>query len=101
MRIFTPATASYFAQRADFHGQILVWFTVRKRTTGAVEAIGFWSGADDRDFMIDGQSRTYYGASEFLSMDPIRRQLGIKTRTQRITFSAVSPVMMVLKSQYD
>lgn len=101
MRTFSPATAAHFARRSAFSPEVLFWISPRNRSTGIVEPIGFWSGEDHRVFSIEGQDRTYYGAGEFISIEPLRRQLGIKTRTQKITFSAVSPGMMALMAQYD
>lgn len=101
MRLFTAATAARFASRSAFSGQVLVWLEARHRGTGATEGVGFWSGDDHAEFTIDGQTRTYYGAGAFLGMDPIRRQLGIKTRTQRVRFSHISPAGMALIRTYD
>ncbi len=101
MRIYSPATAAHFASRGAFYGQILVWVAPRNRTTGAIEGVGFWSGDDHREFTIEGETRSYYGAGAFLGMDPIRRQLGIKTRTQRLRFSHISPAGMALIRAYD
>lgn len=101
MRVFSPATAAYFASREAFSGQVLIWVSPRNRDTGEVEPVGFWSGGDHQAFTIDGEVRTYYGAGEFATLDPIRRQTGIKTRTQRLTFSHVTPAAVALVRGYD
>ena len=100
-RTFGPATAAYFANRASYLGHVLVWLSGRNRGTGAVETIGLWTGADHRDFTIDGQTRRYYGAGAALAVDPIRRQTGLKVRTQRITVSQVAPEVLQALRVYD
>lgn len=101
MRTYNPATAACFASRAAFIGHVLVWISARDRASGAVETIGFWTGADHQQFTIDGQVRLYYAAGAMLKMDPIRRQTGLKVRTQRITFSQIAPEMEMLIRGYD
>lgn len=101
MRSYSPATAAYFAARRAFIGHNLVWITARNRSSGVTETIGFWTGADHCDFTIDGTSRTYYGAGALLSVDPIRRQTGIKSRTQRVTLNQVSPEVLQAFRGYD
>ena len=101
MRIYSTATASYFARRSAFLGHVLVWLQARNRDTGAIEEIGFWTGADHAEFTIRGELRTYYGAGSMLGMDPIRRQTGLKVRSQRITFSQVAPELMIAVRGYD
>lgn len=101
MRVFSPATAAYLASRKPFMGHVLVWVTARHRTSGAVESIGFWTGADHQEFTIRGQTRLYYGAGSLLGIDPIRRQTGLKVRTQRITLSQIAPETEMLIRGYD
>ena len=101
MRNYAPATAAYFASRSAFIGHVLVWLQARNRETGAIETIGFWTGADHAEFAIRGQVRTYYGAGAMLGMDPIRRQTGLKVRSQRITCSSVAPELMMAVRGYD
>lgn len=101
MRTFSPTTAAYFASRAAFVGHVLIWFRAKNRATLATETIGFWTGADHQVFTIDGETRTYYGAGNLLKIDPIRRVAGLKVRTQRVTFSQVSPEAQMAVRGYD
>ena len=101
MRTFSTATAAYFASRSAFVGHVLVWLQGRNRTTDEVETIGFWTGVDHAEITIRGQLRTYYGAGALLKMDPLRRQTGLKVRSQRISFSQVSPEVMIAVRGYD
>lgn len=101
MRAYSSATAAYFASRESFVGHILLWVSARNRSSGANERIGFWTGVDHQDFTIEGQTRTYYAAGAMLKADPIRRQTGIKVRTQRVTLSQVSAEVQQLIRGYD
>lgn len=101
MRTFSTATAAYFASRSAFVGHVLVWLQARNRASGAVETIGFWTGADHAEFTIRGQLRTYYAAGAMLKVDPLRRQSGLKVRSQRVQFAQVSPEVMIAIRGYD
>lgn len=101
MRIYSPATAEFFATRNQGPRHILVWFSARVRGTSDIETIGFWTGADHRDFVINGQARTYYGAGAMLGVDQIKWSTGLRTRTQRITLSQISTAVQQLVRGYD
>lgn len=101
MRSFSPSTASYFAARGPIVAHALIWVEARNRSTGAVEAIGFYTGADHSDFVINGETRTYYGAGAALNIDPIRMQTGIAVRTQRVVLSQVAPEVLQAIRGYE
>ncbi|MBC9246749.1 hypothetical protein H4P12_08490 [Paracoccus sp. 11-3] len=101
MRVFDPVTAAYFASRKPFMGHVLVWIRARHRISGDSETIGFWTGADHHEFVIEGQTRLYFGAGAYLKMDPIRRQTGLRVRTQRITISQIAPEAQMLIRGYE
>lgn len=101
MRTFSPATSAYFASRAAFVGHVLIWFRAKNRATLATETIGFWTGADHQVFTIGGEDRTYYAAGTMLKVDQIRRVAGLKVRSQRVTFSQVSPEAQLAVRGYD
>lgn len=101
MRTFPAATAAYFASRSAFIGHVLIWLQAKNRASGAIETIGFWTGVDHAEFNIRGETRTYYGAGGLLTMDPIRRQTGLKVRSQRISFSQIAPEVMIAVRGYD
>ncbi|MDN5786401.1 hypothetical protein [Pseudorhodobacter sp.] len=101
MRAYSPTTAAYFAARASFHAHNLIWFKAKNRTTGADETIGFWTGDDHAVFTIGGETRTYFGAGTMAKFDPLRRQVGVKARTQRVSFSQVVPEFLQLIRTYD
>lgn len=101
MRNYSPVTAAYFATRSPILAHLLVWISARNRTSGAVETIGFWTGADHQNFVIDGQTRLYYAAGGLLSVDPLKWRTGLTVRTQRMTFAQVAPEVEQLIRGYN
>lgn len=101
MRSYSPTTAAYFARRGPILAHVLVWLSAKNRSTGATETIGFWTGDDHADFVIGGQTRTYYGAGAALGVDPIRYQAGLTVRTQRLKLSQVAPEVMLALRGYE
>lgn len=101
MRAFSTATAAYFARRGPILAHALIWISARNRTTGAVEKIGFWTGADHQTFLIGGESRTYYGAGAALRIDPIRLAVGVQVRTLRAELSQVADTVLQALRGYD
>ncbi len=101
MRAYSPTTAAYFAARSPIMAHVLIWVSARNRDTGAVEEIGFWTGADHQSFTISGAARTYYAAGALLSVDPLKWRTGLTVRTQRVTFSQVAPEVQQLIRGYE
>lgn len=62
----------------------LIWLSARNLLTDQIETFGLWTGDDDAVFTIDGVSRLYKGAGMVFEIDPIREEIGLVARTQRI-----------------
>lgn len=101
MRAFSPTTAAAFAARGPLMAHVLVWISARNRETGAVESIGFWTGEDHLDFVIDAETRTYYGAGDLIGLEPIRWRSGLQVQTQQLRLSQVSPEAQLAIRGYD
>lgn len=101
MRIFSPATAAFFASRGATVAHVLIWLQARNRKTGTAETIGFWTGDDHREFAIDGQTRTYYGAGAAMAPDPLRLRTGVKAGSWRCKFSGASREAQMAVRGYD
>lgn len=101
MRDFSSTTMAYFAARGPLLMHVLIWISARNRSSGALEEIGFWTGADHQLFAIGGQTRTYYGAGSMLAVDPLKWRAGLQVRTQRVTFSQVAPEVQEVIRGYD
>ena len=90
-------TIDHLAARQGTEAYWLVWIEGRNRETGAVESAGFWDGADHQVFVIDGQSRTYFGAGSLLGVDPIRAQAGLGIRVQQVTLTLTPEVEQAIR----
>ena len=101
MRSLDPAVAARRAARVSTHVEVLVWVSAKNRSTGAVETLGLWTGADHETFTIGGQSRVYYGAGNVLDVPDIEAGVGLEVRTYQIGLSAISPEVEVLLRGYD
>ncbi|RWR24937.1 hypothetical protein D2T29_22490 [Sinirhodobacter populi] len=98
---FSPATANYFATKTRIRARVLFWVRAINRETGAPETMGLWNGDDHRDFVIGGETRTYYAAGSLLSIDPITSQIGLKVRQHRVVLSPLAPEVQQLIRGYE
>lgn len=101
MRIYDPVELDYLQRRSGVSTAALVWVTARNRSTGAAETLGLWTGPYDRDFMVDGYTRTYQGVGAILGIDAIVMQTGLVVRMQRVTLSTFSAGVQQLIMGYD
>ena len=101
MRSIDPAVATHRAARVHTHVEILVWVSARNRSTGAVETLGLWTGADHQAFTIGGEVRTYYGAGALLEIPDIEAGVGLEVRSYQVGLSAISPEVEMLLRGYD
>lgn len=97
MRFIPPAVAVRRAGRVATHAEYLIWIRAKNRSTGAVEAMGLWTGADMRQIM----GRDYYGAGNVLRIEPIQSRVGIEVRSYEAGLSVVSPEVETLIRGYD
>lgn len=101
MRILPPAVAAARAARVSTHAEILIWIEARNRETGLTEVMGLWTGDDHHDFIIGGETRTYYGAGNILQVPEISAGLGLDVRTVQVGLAAVSPEVEMAIRGYD
>lgn len=101
MRSFDTATLAALQSRTAVVARILIWVVARNRSTGDPEALGLWSGADDRSFTIAGTPRTYVGAGSLMGVPPLASQTGITVRMQRLTLSPLNDTVADLIRTYD
>ncbi|SMO98936.1 hypothetical protein SAMN06265173_1483 [Thalassovita litoralis] len=101
MRDYSIAEGSYLADLGAVVVRLLVWIEARNRSTGLVEATGFWTGQDVRSFSIGGVSRTYYGAGGLLGIEPIRASVGLSVRMHKLSLSRVPAEVQNLIHGYD
>ena len=97
----SAAILNHLQTRAARDAHLLVWIAARNRETDASETIGFWTGADHRDFSIGGETRSYYGAGTLLKMDSLVVETGLQVRTHRLVFSSVAPEVQLATRGYE
>lgn len=101
MRSYDAPTLAALQTRAGICARILVWVVARNRISGDPEALGLWTGAQDREFTIGAETRLYVGAGPIMDIPPIVMQSGLDVRMQRMTLSPLSPVVADLIRTYD
>lgn len=101
MRTFDAPTLAQFQNREAIVARILIWAVARNRTTGLPEALGLWTGAEDRSFTIAGDARTYHGAGAVMEVAPLVAESGLTVRMQRLVLSPISEAVATLIRTYD
>lgn len=101
MRSYDTATLAALQNRSAIVARILIWAEARNRTTGDPEALGLWTGADDRSFTVDGAARTYFGAGAVLGLPTMSAQSGVAVRMSRLTLSPINAAVETLIRTYD
>lgn len=101
MRIYSAATNDYLNGQTDLVAHGLLWVSARNRTTGATETIGLWTGDDHQDFVIGGQTRTYFAAGNVLDLGEITSQAGLEVRMQRFQLNALTDEVAQLLRGYE
>ena len=91
MRALAPEILTLLQRRQGLLTHVLIWLTAKNRDTGAAEGMGLWTGADHQDFVIGGQTRTYFGAGNIIGMDMLTARAGLEVRMHKVTLSALSP----------
>ena len=101
MRSFDAPTLAALQSRTHVMARLLIWVVARNRSTGLPEALGLWTGSDDRSFTIGGSPRVYVGAGGLMGVPPIASQTGITVRMQRLTLSPLNDTVADLIRTYD
>lgn len=101
MRDLPPEIQALLARRDGIIVHQLFLISARNRTTNAMEQIGIWSGMDHKEFVIEGQSHTFYGAGNFIGVAPMKTETGLNIRKLSVTLSPFSTEMQLVLRQYD
>ena len=101
MRTLGAATVAEATGASGLIARLYLWVSARDRTTGATQTMGLWTGADTVTETVGGELRTYYGAGNLLSVEPITWEAGLDVRMHRITLSSISPEVEQLIRSYD
>ncbi|MGD1880858.1 MAG: hypothetical protein ACFB11_00870 [Paracoccaceae bacterium] len=101
MRAQVQAITNRLNARDGLYNQLLVWMEARNRVTDAIETVGFWTGAEDREFSVGGQTRLYHGAGAIIGIPPMIAQKGLQVRTHRMTASPLDEEVIKAIRLYD
>lgn len=96
----SAAEQAYNAARAGQIRKTLLWIEPRNRSTLQLEPVGFWTGEDDRSFVVDGQTRPYFGAGAALDIDDIPGGVGLDVRYITARLGVVPAVEQAIRG-YD
>ena len=87
--------------RRDLRHAWAIWIEARDYATGAPAPAGFWTGDDAVNIVVDGQTRTYYGAGAALSIEPLTYQLGAVVQVQRASLGPLTPEVRTTLRGYE
>jgi len=88
MRAYEQSTLVHSASASGLVAQILLWVEATD-PSGQPAPVGLWTGEDDRQFSISGQSRPYQGAGELLAIEPITYRQGLDARLHKMVLSGL------------
>ncbi len=91
MRSFTAPELAYLAAADGREAHALIWIRAKNRTTGAIEAMGLWTGEDHASFTVEGQVRTYFGAGNVIAVDDLVYATGLSVQMQSARLSVLTP----------
>lgn len=107
MRDTDPAVAAQVRSRASVVPRSFVWMKAKNRTSGVVEALGFWNGEDTVTLsVVSGETglpetRTYYGWGKLVNIPAIPLVSDLTVRTVTLTMSHLDPTVQLAVRGYD
>lgn len=101
MRILAPEISASLNTRQGVKPRVLWWVEARNRTTGQKETVGFWNGDDHQSFVINGQSRLYYGAGNVLGYGDATFEAALNIRSFAVTTAYLTPEIELALRGYD
>lgn len=106
-RQVNAAAQAVRARRIGTIERKLLWVAAKNRSTGAIEAIGLWDGADDEIITVPdmftglAQSRMFYGAGSLLDVGEVSYAAGLNIRAMTVTLSPLSVAVKDAFRAYD
>lgn len=101
MRSYDPNTVAYMTNETAIISEGLIWVVAKDRQTGEPAPLGLWSGEENRDFVIAGETRTYFGAGQLIDLGSVVSQVGLGVRMQRFALNALSAEGAQILRGYD
>lgn len=96
-----PALRAHLISRKPIIVHHLLWVSARHRASGAVERLGLWTGPDHQDFVIEGETRGYFGAGGMIGMEALTSAAGTDVRSTRLKLSGIAPEVEMAVRGYD
>lgn len=101
MRALPSEISTYLLENDGVIIRQLLWVSAKNRATGEYENIGFWSGEDHETFVVEGETRVYYGSGQFINFGELTLESTLNIRKLSATVAPISPEMEVVLRQYD
>lgn len=101
MKDLPTGIVDLLGQRRGVISRVLFYITAKNRETGDPEPLGIWNGIDHRDFTIDGETRTYYGAGNLLNLSELTSERGLTIRKLTLSASPLSTEIKTILREYD
>lgn len=98
---YDAVTQAQLEERRGTDARVLLWIRAKNRTTGLPEVIGFWSGDDHQEFLIDGELRLYFGAGNVIEVPPIIVTPGFQVRNYRVKLPPFTDEVKTLLQGYE
>lgn len=101
MKVYPAPVSTHIASRAGRRVRQLVRFDGISHLNGLTVTHGFWTGADHREFSINGQDELFIGAGAVISIPPIVTETGLKVRQHRVVLAPTAPEVENAVRNYD
>lgn len=101
-----PAIEAHRALRRGVYAPYMLRVDGRNRSSGAVESVGFWQGADHEEIdapdMFSGVMRrsTFYSHVD-LNVGPIRYAVGLNVNSVDVSLSSITDATLAAFREYD
>ncbi len=80
---------------------VLLHLMARRRSDGEPVPFGVWTGADHRDFVVDGAARSYLGAGLVIAVAPVRASLRNEVVVHRVALPPLRDEVRAAMALYD
>ena len=87
--------------RADLRPHWGIWIVARDMATDGPFPVGYWTGDDAATMVVEGETRSYYGAGAALAIDRLAYQSGAVVQTQRVSLGPLAPEVRQVLRGYD
>lgn len=101
MRALPAEITTYLQQNSAVKVRRLLWITARNRDTGEPETHGLWDGEDTTTFVVDGETRVYYGFGQFVNWGELTIESTLNIRKLSAVLAPITPEVEQVLRGYD